>query len=253
MTQQTERLAEADIRAILRAADELIATGGRTLLAKILKGSREKKLLQLELDHCPVYGYFKGTKLDDVLVKIDWMLDYELLDIQYSGKLPMIIFTERGWEIERDQRADEFLQEWNDWLAAGKQDPDMHYLKDRNRGMILLLLDKIKETGNPKYIPYLQEWEKIDYRKVRAAIRETIQALESDEPANLQAARERSASIQEALKGLEPRDVWLKCWVCGERFLFTAGEQHFFKQKGFVDPKRCPSCRGKRDDDIWLE
>lgn len=43
MTQETKRLPEADIRAILRAADELIATGGRTLLAKILKGSREKK------------------------------------------------------------------------------------------------------------------------------------------------------------------------------------------------------------------
>ncbi|TFJ91664.1 RQC-minor-1 family DNA-binding protein [Lentibacillus salicampi] len=253
MTQQTKRLPEADIRAILRAADEIIAEGGRTLLAKILKGSREKKVLELELDHCPVHGYFKGIKLDDVLSKIDWMIDYDFLDIQYSGKLPMIIFTERGWEIERDQRADELLQEWDDLLAAGKTSPDMHYLKDRNRGMILLFLDKIKETSNQKYIPYLNEWEKIDYRKVRAAIQKTIKKLESDEPADLEAARERDVSIQEALKGFEPRDVWLKCWECGERFLFTVGEQQFFKQKGFVDPKRCPSCREKRYEDIWLD
>jgi hypothetical protein len=35
-------LSETEIRVILRAADDIIASGGRTLLAKILKGSREK-------------------------------------------------------------------------------------------------------------------------------------------------------------------------------------------------------------------
>ncbi|WP_255585190.1 RQC-minor-1 family DNA-binding protein [Virgibacillus saliphilus] len=207
MALETKRLPEADIRAILRAADELIAVGGRTLLAKILKGSREKKVLQLELDDCPVYGYFKGVKLDDVVEKIDWMLDYGFLDIEYSGKLPMIIFTERGWEIERDQMADELLQEWDDWLEAEKRSPDMHYLKDRNRGMILLLLDKVKETDNEKYIPYLKEWKKMDYKKVRAVIRETVQALKSDEPVDLNAARGRNASVQKALRGFEPQDL----------------------------------------------
>src|SRR5699024_5492080 len=154
-------------RGILRAADDIIAAGGRTLLAKILKGSCEKKVLQLGLNACPVYGYFKSEKLDAVLDKIDWMIDHDFLDIEYSGKLPMIIFTERGWEIERDQRADEFINEWDQWLAAGKESPDMYYLKDRNRGMIWLLLDKIQETGSKKYNPYLKEWEKIDYKKVR--------------------------------------------------------------------------------------
>ena len=32
-----------DIRMILRGADELISTGGRSMLAKILKGSKDKK------------------------------------------------------------------------------------------------------------------------------------------------------------------------------------------------------------------
>jgi len=40
-------LSKTDILTILRAADEIIAQGGRTLLAKVLKGSREKKVLQL--------------------------------------------------------------------------------------------------------------------------------------------------------------------------------------------------------------
>ncbi|UOQ49826.1 hypothetical protein MUN88_07060 [Gracilibacillus caseinilyticus] len=55
-------LSVEEIKVILRAADELIGQGGGTLLAKILKGSREKRVLELELDKCPVYGYFKSKK-----------------------------------------------------------------------------------------------------------------------------------------------------------------------------------------------
>lgn len=123
--------------AILRAADEIIGQGGRTLLSKILKGSRDKKVLALEMEQCPVYGYFKSEKLTDIVEKIDWMIDNDFLDIEYFGKLPMIVFTERGWEIESDQRADEFLDEWDTWIKEDKPIPDMEYLKDRNRKMIL--------------------------------------------------------------------------------------------------------------------
>ena len=49
-------LTDEEIKAILRAADELIATGGRSMLAKILKGSKDKKLLEHELDQSPAYG-----------------------------------------------------------------------------------------------------------------------------------------------------------------------------------------------------
>lgn len=41
-------------------------------------------------------------------------------------------------------------------------------------------------------------------------------------------------------------DRTLECIDCGEEFIFTAGEQEFFEEKGFDDPKRCKSCRDKR-------
>ncbi len=37
-------LMDQEIEAILRAADELIATGGRSMLSKILKGSKDIKV-----------------------------------------------------------------------------------------------------------------------------------------------------------------------------------------------------------------
>ena len=34
------------------------------------------------------------------------------------------------------------------------------------------------------------------------------------------------------------------CKDCGKEFVFTTGEQEFFKEKGFTnDPVRCPDCR----------
>ena len=42
-------------------------------------------------------------------------------------------------------------------------------------------------------------------------------------------------------------DKVLKCRDCGEEFVFTAGEQEFYAEKGFQnEPQRCKSCRDAR-------
>ncbi len=39
----------------------------------------------------------------------------------------------------------------------------------------------------------------------------------------------------------------LRCRECGQDFIFTAGEQEFYQQKGLMNnPSRCPSCRQVR-------
>ena len=39
-------------------------------------------------------------------------------------------------------------------------------------------------------------------------------------------------------------DKTLVCKDCGNEFVFTAGEQEFYAEKGFVnEPKRCKACR----------
>lgn len=43
------------------------------------------------------------------------------------------------------------------------------------------------------------------------------------------------------------QDKVLSCVECGAEFLFTAGEQIFFADKGFKhEPRRCKNCKGKR-------
>ena len=41
-------------------------------------------------------------------------------------------------------------------------------------------------------------------------------------------------------------DKNLTCADCGQEFVFTASEQDFYAQRGFTDPRRCPSCRASR-------
>jgi CxxC-x17-CxxC domain-containing protein len=46
---------------------------------------------------------------------------------------------------------------------------------------------------------------------------------------------------------MEYHDRILKCADCSAEFVFTAGEQMFFADKGFKnEPKRCKACKGKR-------
>jgi len=46
---------------------------------------------------------------------------------------------------------------------------------------------------------------------------------------------------------MEYRDKVLKCLDCGSDFIFTAGEQIFYADKGFKnEPKRCKNCKNKR-------
>ena len=42
-------------------------------------------------------------------------------------------------------------------------------------------------------------------------------------------------------------DKTIVCKDCGAEFVFTAGEQEFYKEKGFTnEPVRCKPCRDKK-------
>ena len=179
-TKGIENLPYEEIVAILRGADDLIMSGGRSLLARVLKGSRAKKVLELGLDESPVYGYYAHLTIEEILARVDWVIVKEYLEIEYDYRLPLLRYTERGWEIERETYAEELLQGFDNMLAVGCEPYDMSYLKDRARDMILLLLDKVEATGDGKYIPLLEAWAEIDYKKVRRRIGQVIGRLNRD-------------------------------------------------------------------------
>ena len=173
-SKEVTSLPHDEITAILRGADELIMKGGRSLLVKVLKGSRAQEVLKVGLDQSPVYGCFRHLSPDETLARVDWVIQRGYLAIQYDGRLPLLVYSEAGWEIERETYADELLRGFDTMLAAGRGPFDMSYLKDRSRDLIMLLLDKVQATNDRKYIPVLKAWEQIDYKKVQARIRQVI-------------------------------------------------------------------------------
>jgi CxxC-x17-CxxC domain-containing protein len=38
----------------------------------------------------------------------------------------------------------------------------------------------------------------------------------------------------------------MTCADCGQEFMFSASEQQFYTDRGFSDPRRCPTCRANR-------
>jgi len=168
-----------EIKSILRGADDLIMRGGRNLLSKVLKGSKDKKVLELSLNKSPVYGYYKELSIEKITKKIDWLILNGYLKIEYDYRLPLLVYTQEGWEIEMDTYSDELLEAFNKMIESGQSEFDMEYLKDRNREMILMLLDKVEATEDSRYIPILQAWEKVGYKKVRKRINAVIEKLKN--------------------------------------------------------------------------
>jgi ATP-dependent DNA helicase RecQ len=90
------------VRKILAGAARMRGRFGKGLLASVLRGSREKKLLQFKLDQLSTYGILKGMKQDDLLVWIDTLMGAGCLVLK-GGEFPTIFITPYGEEVMREK------------------------------------------------------------------------------------------------------------------------------------------------------
>ena len=60
---------------------------------------------------------------------------------------------------------------------------------------------------------------------------------------------------RESMRDLQSRqtfqDKTLHCCDCGESFVWTAGEQRYYYDRGLTEPKRCKSCRELRKRTVY--
>ena len=164
-------LPQEDIRMILRGADELISTGGRSMLAKILKGSKDKTIFKYKLNECPAYGYYQDMKLDDISKCIDWIIKEDYLRIEYDYRLPLLVFSEKGWQIEKETFAQELYQRMC-LDVEEKKARVIFEMKEVNRQVVMCVLDKIEKEGTEEFLPYLEAWKMLEVKKVAARIAE---------------------------------------------------------------------------------
>ena len=162
-------LPQEDIQMILRGTDELISTGGRSMLAKMLKGSKDKKIFEYKLNECPAYGYYQNMKLDDISKCIDWMIKEDYLRIEYDYRLPLLAFSEKGWQIEKETFAQELYQRMC-LDVEEKKARVIFEMKEVNRQVVMCVLDKIEKDGTKEFLPYLEAWKMLEVKKVAERI-----------------------------------------------------------------------------------
>ena len=171
-------LKDEDIKVILRAADEIIFQADKTLLIQILEGSKETEVLELKLDECPSYSYYDKMTIDEITAYVDWMIFHNFLEVTYEGHIPLIVFTEKGWETYKPICADELFHKILE-SDDSKRNEMITLLKDVNRQVITLLLNQIGESQNDEFVGFLKKWEAKEAKKVRVKIKGALNKLMS--------------------------------------------------------------------------
>lgn len=171
-----EALSQDKIRIIIRGAEDVVYHGGRSLLAKILKGSKDKKVIELNLDKNLSYGFFKNDSIEIITSKIDWMIDKRYLDIEYDYRLPFLAYKDSGLKIAKDLISDEYFKKIKEAITNNDFQVALSF-KDKNRDMVFILLEKICKNGDNRFIPFLEFWKKNDYKNVQAGINNVITDL----------------------------------------------------------------------------
>ncbi len=172
-----QQLSDEEIRIILRGADELIFSGGRGLLAKVLKGSRQKAVLEHELDRSPAYGALSELSLEQITARIDWLIINGYFRIEYDYRLPLLVYGERGWAIERETYADELLERLDGLIADTDAPADLSWLTERNPEALRLMITRIEDSQDAKYLPVLQRCKTSASRRMRQHLRVAVRAL----------------------------------------------------------------------------
>jgi len=167
-------LSDQEIRTILRGADDLIMSGGRSLLARVLKGSKQKVVLEKVLHRSPVYGAMHELSIDEITQRIDWMIRQGYLAIAYDYRLPLLRYTDRGWALEREIYADELLERVNREIEREAGFGDIRWFTERNPQVLALVAERIGESGDPRYLPFLKRWKNKASRKIGRHVRRAI-------------------------------------------------------------------------------
>jgi hypothetical protein len=175
--EKAKALPMGEIQAILRGADSLVGKGGRSLLTKLLRGSRDKRILEHDLQHVPVYGCFLEYSEEEVRNKIDWLIEHHFLGIEYDGRLPMLVFEPLGWEIERETHAGELFATLSRMANEWEQPTDWRLFTQCQRDVAEIILSRVSDSGDIRFATLLQSWQISETRKRKALIQRVLNDL----------------------------------------------------------------------------
>ncbi|WP_350455480.1 RQC-minor-1 family DNA-binding protein [Slackia heliotrinireducens] len=171
-----------ELAIILHGAGTVVHRGGRSLLVKLLKGSRDKKLLELGLDADESYGALSHLTLDAISRKVDWTIEEGFLSYYYDWRNPLLMYTELGWELERPQAAFSKFKKFCNDIETGEFRMAERMANMENE-LQFDVIDLIAQRCDERCFDHLEAWSKLATKRIRKKIawaQRTISSRKSD-------------------------------------------------------------------------
>src|SRR5690606_38561993 len=118
----------------------------------------------------PVYGAMRELSIEEITKRIDQVIREGYLAIEYDYRLPVLVYTRIGWEVEKDIYADELIEKLDRKIGEGTELEDVTWLSERHPQVLDLVAERIGRTRDRKYLPFLRRWKEKASRRVGKAI-----------------------------------------------------------------------------------
>ncbi|WP_212391249.1 DNA helicase RecQ [Sporosarcina beigongshangi] len=87
-----------DVQKVLSCVIRMKQRFGKTMIAQVLTGSRNKKVLEFGFDKLPTYGLMKDRSAKDISDFIEFIISENYLGVE-NGQFPIIYVSEQGKEV----------------------------------------------------------------------------------------------------------------------------------------------------------
>lgn len=169
---------------VLIAADEMIAKGGRDLLAQVLKGIHSEIVLAAEGEKLKCFAALSELTLAQIESKIDKVLDDDLLRVEpYLGKT-LLVHSPAGWERTKGLLAGRVYASLLQRAEAGDAKGLYGELGRIHREVKLLVLSRVEETADARFAPMLESWRERETKPVKRRIGEVLERLRCASPSS---------------------------------------------------------------------
>jgi hypothetical protein len=163
--------------AILLAADEIIAKGGKELLVQVLKGMRSELVLSSGAENLRHFGSLGSLTLSQIEARIEQMLDLDLLRLEHYWELPLIVHSPAGWGRTTELWADTLYTTIRERASAGDTAGVFAEVGRVHREVKMLLLDRVESTGDCGFVPVLECWRDREGKRIKKRICEVLDRL----------------------------------------------------------------------------
>jgi hypothetical protein len=170
-------LTEHERDAILLAADEMIAKGGKELLVQVLKGMKSDLVLGAQGEKLKHFGSLGELTLGEIEARIDRVLAEDLLRVEWYWNRPLIVHSPAGWERIRSLWA-ELLYQSFERRARGRELSGIYAEIGRvHREVKLAFLERVETERAGRFEPVLRAWREREGKRIRRRIDEVLDLL----------------------------------------------------------------------------